>query len=295
MENTSLMQPCQPIVSRPQPILPQALRLFASALGVLAALVALSMVPRSAHAQSTNADPGVDPKLSAGEPISADSAEAARGRTLTRELAQEGETELNKAVRAYQQRYLIKRHRVELQLGGGLTFNDPWVRHESADAGLFFHITEQFALGVTASKYWAQDSALSKTQEQNFGLFAEKSHLQAGGMLEVQWAPLFGKFAIFGFGVVQLDGYLLLGGGIERTTRGVEYKPAGEIGAGMRLHIFRWLSLAVDVRDILVMEKFQDCDANSAGACGAFLLNNVFGGIHLGFWIPPSVTYRFAR
>ena len=266
------------------------------------AVLALCAAPLTAHAQevggaetSETIAPAAEPALQPGEAISAESAETARTRTLTKELALEGENELNKAVRAYQQRYLTKRHRVELQLGGGLTFNDPWVRHESAEAGLFFHVTEQFAIGLTGGKYWAQDTSAVATQEKNFGLFAEKSHLQAGGMLEAQWAPLFGKFAIFGFGVVQLDAYLLVGGGVERTTRGTDLKPAGEIGAGLRFHIFRWLSLAADVRDLLVIEKFQDCDSTSSGACGTFPVHNVFAGLHIGLWIPPSVTYRFPR
>ena len=267
------------------------------------AVLALCATPLTAHAQevggaetSETIAPAAEPALQPGEAISAESAETARTRTLTKELALEGENELNKAVRAYQQRFLTKRHRVELQLGGGLTFNDPWWRHESADAGLFYHLTEQWAVGVTAGKYWAQESAQAKTQEKNFGLFAEKTHLQAGGMLEVQWAPLFGKFAIFGFGVVQLDAYLLAGAGLERTARGTDLKMAGEIGGGLRFHLLRWLTLSADVRDLLVYEKFQDCDGNSvAGVCGSYFVHNVFAGLHIGLWIPPSVTYRFPR
>ncbi len=230
-----------------------------------------------------------------GEAISAETAETARSRTLTREMAEQGESELNKAVRVFQQRYLVKRHRLELQLGGALTVNDPMVTHFAAEAGLFFHFTDQFALGVTGAKYAARDSSTANTVESNFGLFAERSHLQAGGMLEAQWAPLFGKFAVFGLGVVQVDGYLIAGGGAERTTRGTDLKPAGEIGLGMRLHMLRWLSLSADVRDLIYSEKFQSCDAASAGVCGTAIMHQVFTGLRIGIWIPPTTTYRFPR
>ncbi len=230
-----------------------------------------------------------------GDAISPDTAEAARSRTLTRELAEQGENELNKAVRVFQQRYLVKRHRVELQVGGGMTINDHMVTHFAGDAGLFFHFTDQFALGVTGAKYAARDSAASNAVETNFGLFAERSHLQAGGMLEAQWAPLFGKFAVFGLGVVQVDGFLLAGGGVARTTRGTDLKPTGEIGIGVRLHMLRWLSLSADIRDVVYSETFQDCDTKSAGVCGKEVLNQWFTGLRIGIWIPPSFTYRFPR
>ena len=114
-------------------------------------------------------------------------------------------------------------------------------------------------------------------------------------MLEAQWAPLFGKFAVFGLGVVQVDGYLIAGGGAERTTRGTDLKPACEIGLGMRLHMLRWLSLSADVRDLIYSEKFQSCDAASAGVCGTAIMHQVFTGLRIGIWIPPTTTYRFPR
>lgn len=231
-----------------------------------------------------------------GEAVTAEGVEAARAHTLTRELAEQGESELNKAVRVFQQRYLVKRHRLELQLGGGMSVNDPMVTHFAADAGLFFHFTDQIAVGVTASKYAARDSASAGAVENSFGLFAEKSHLQAGGMLEAQWAPFFGKFSVFGLGVVQVDGFLLVGGGVERTTRGTDLKGAGEIGLGLRLHLLRWLSLSADIRDVIYQEQFQTCDDSSVGGvCGKQIMNQWFTGLRIGIWIPPSSTYRFPR
>ena len=261
---------------------------------LLAACVGLALsAPAAAEAQTAPETEAVP--TAPGEAVSPETVEAARSRTLTREMAEQGESELNKAVKVFQQRYLVKRHRIELQLGGGFTVNDPLVTHLGSDAGLFFHFTDQFALGVTGSKYFAYDSDAANAVQSNFGLFAERSHLQAGGMLEAQWAPLFGKFAVFGLGVVQVDGFLLAGGGVERTTRGTDLKPAGEIGIGMRLHMLRWLSLSADVRDIILAEKFQSCDASSAGVCGTAVLHQVFTGIRLGIWIPPTFTYRFPR
>lgn len=293
----------QPTRLRHKPPTTQLAAARANPLGLLrflrlgpACLLLLLALPTPAHAQNEGATPDTGAITTApGESITPEGAEAARSHTLTRELAEQGESELNKAVRVFQQRYLIKRHRLELQMGGGMTVNDPMVRHFSADGGLFFHFAEQFALGVTAGKYYARDSDTANSVQSNFGLYAEKSHAQAGGMLEVQWAPLFGKFAVFGLGVVQVDGYVLAGGGVVRTTRSTANLPAGEVGIGMRLHMLRWLSLSADVRDVLYQESFQKCDQTSAGVCGNAIMHQVFTGLRLGLWIPPSSSYRFAR
>ncbi len=274
------------------------LRAARNALALLVVLLATG-ASTAAQAAESDADPTAAEadavQTAPGEAVTAEGAEAARSHTLTRELAEQGESELNKAVRVFQQRYLVKRHRVELQLGGSMTVNDPMVTHFAGDAGLFFHFTDQIAVGITASKYAASDSSAANAVESNFGLFAERSHLQAGGMLEAQWAPLFGKFAVFGLGVVQVDGYLIAGAGAQRTTRGTDLKIAGELGIGLRLHLLRWLSLSADVRDLAYQETFQSCDSTSAGVCGPTIMNQVFTGLRIGIWIPPTFTYRFPR
>lgn len=205
---------------------------------------------------------------------------------LTRELAEQGEAELHKSVRVFQQRYLVKAGRAELQLGGGLTLADPMVHHYDTNATLLYHLSEQWAIGVSGAKYFGTQRQAFHDVEVLYGLFPEKSVMQAGGFGEVQFSPVVGKFSSFGLAVLQLDAYLVGGGGVIRTTRGEKLKPAGLLGVGVRVHTFRWMSLSVEVRDYGLFEEFLT---------GPAVLQHVFAGAKIGLWLPPTVQYRYQR
>ena len=160
------------------------------------------------------------------------------------------------------------------------------MHHYSADAGLLFHLNEHWAIGASASKWFGSETTGFADVQTNYGLFPEKSEMQAGGFGEVHFAPVFGKFASFGLAVLQVDAYVLAGGGAVRTSRNTDIKPAGEFGGGVRIHTLRWLTLALEIKDILFTEKFQAGDS---------LMQQVFVGAKIGLWIPPTVQYRYQR
>ncbi len=222
-------------------------------------------------------------------------AELPKTKALSQEVAEQGEAELQKSVRVFQQRYLLKTHRAELLFGGTSTFNDPYVHHYGADATLLFHLNEQWSIGAGGAKWWGSSTTAFSNIQNNYGLFPEKSVLQAGGWLETQWSPVIGKFTSFGVAVLQADAYLLAGVGVVRTTRGTALKPAGDLGGGVRIHALRWLTLALEVRNLLFMETFETCETGSTGPCGNLLMKHWFGGLKLGLWIPPGVQYKYQR
>jgi outer membrane beta-barrel protein len=272
-------------------------RLLAKACGPVGLLAALAL---SACPVALAAEPATQPKLAAAAepapaggdaaPVDPTVAVDAEGRpirgAMTQEQAEASEAELQRSIRVFQQRYLLKALRLEVLAGGNMTFGDAWVKHYAADASLLFHINEKLAIGATAMKWWGSETSAFTSVESNFGLFPEKSALQAGGHLEVQWSPLIGKFALFGAGPMQMDGYLLAGGGAARTTRGEDLKPYGTAGIGVRLHTLRWLTVSIEARDLILSETFQT---------GSRLLQHWSGGIRLGFWIPPTFQYRYER
>ncbi len=217
-----------------------------------------------------------------------DGGESGAKRTaLTRELAEQGEAELFKSVQAFQQRYLIKAKRVELQLGGGSSMAAPMFHHYSADVDLLFHINEHWAVGAGGAKWFGTTKPEFGQIQRDFGLFPEKSTLQAGGHGFVEFSPVVGKFAVFGQWVLQIDGYGMLGGGGLRTSRGENIKVYGLAGVGLRFHTARWLSLSLELRDIIYSEGYLN-DSNR-------VMQQVFGGIKLGFWLPPTVQYKHPR
>lgn len=256
--------------------------------------------PASGEAGAASAKSGGDPnpadggaKLGDGEAKPADGeakpadGDAGKRSSLTRELAEQGEADLFKSVRVFQQRYLVKSKRVELVIGGATSFADPLIHHFSADAALLFHLNEHWAIGGGASKWFGAKTEGFDQIAADYGLFPEESRLQAGGWGEVQFSPVAGKFSGFGLGVLQGDAYLLAGGGAARTTRGESIKPYGLVGTGVRMHIARWLSLSMELRDMVMVESFLDNQSR--------VLQHWFGGVKLGIWLPPSVQYKYPR
>ena len=205
---------------------------------------------------------------------------------LSDALARQGEADLQRSVRVFQQRYLLKGGRVEVLAGGSASLGDPMMGHLSVDAGLLVHLNEHWAVGLSGSKPFGSENETFLSIQRDFGLFPERSLLQATGFAEVQFSPIFGKVSSFGVAVEQMDIYGVLGAGGVRTTATASIKPAGQIGVGMRLHLLRALTLSFEVRDTLMMESFQ---------AGDRFMQHVFGGAKLGFWIPPTVEYRYQR
>jgi len=253
--------------------------------------------PFAAHAADEPKDAAAPEVATPVEATPGDPATVRPRAGLSQEAAEQGEAELHKSVRVFQQRYLIKTHRAELLLGGTSTFNDPMIHHYGADASLLFHLSERWALGVGGAKWFAKTRSAFNTIERDYGLFPEKSQLQAGGWGEIQYSPVFGKFTSFGLAVVQVDAYLVAAGGAVRTTRGEALKPAGQIGIGIRVHTLRWLTLSFEVRDLILRETFQRCATGSPSyeACGTQTMNHWFGGLRIGIWIPPTVQYQHQR
>lgn len=288
-----------PALCAPRPL---ALRRLRAVTAGVAALLALSTAPTAwaaaaedpagqaasaAREAPTSGDAAPKAGKDAGEAPQDAGSDSQRRSALTRELAEQGEAELFKSVRVFQQRYLVKTKRVELAIGGATSFGDPFAHHFSVDAALLFHLSEQWAFGGGASKWFGSKTDGFHQVETDYGLFPEESRLQAGGWGEVQFSPVAGKFSGFGLGVLQGDAYLLAGGGAARTTRGESLKPFGLIGTGLRMHVGRWLSLSMELRDLVVPETFLDNQSR--------VLQHWFGGVKLGIWLPPNVQYQFPR
>lgn len=209
-----------------------------------------------------------------------------RRRKLTQELARKGEAELQRSVRVFQQRYLVKSKRLELVVGGSIAIGDPLIDTRNLDAGLLFHINQSWAIGATGFYAFAKPNDAFENIQRDFGLFPERSLLQAGGFGEVQFSPIFGKFSSFGMAVLQMDVYVIGAVGAVRTTIKTDPQPAWQVGAGLRIHALRALTLSFEIRDMMMIEKFQTGDR---------LMQHWFGGIKIGLWIPPTFEYKHQR
>lgn len=252
-------------------------------------LVVACACPSTGTAQAA----GVGSKVRTGKRLSPREARRARRQKLSRELAAKGEAELRRSVRVFQQKYLVKQGRLELLGGGSMALADAFVQNYSVDAGLLVHISDRIAVGVSGSKIFATANENFESVQSDFGLFPERAFMQGAGFVEAQYSPVFGKFASFGLAVLQMDAYGLAAAGAVRTTTNASYKPALQIGGGFRIHTLRALTIAIEVRDTLFFEEFLPL--TTGGDPQTSLVQQLTLGIKLGFWIPPSYTYKYQR
>ena len=94
-----------------------------------------------------------------------------------------------------------------------------------------------------------------------------------------------GKFAFFGAGIAYFDFYLNLGGGIIQNFNNA-YRPAGLLGAGVRLYLSDWLAMNCEINDTIYLASFPQ---------GSSVLQNVSVGLGLSIYMPFSPKYRSQR
>lgn len=263
------------------------MKLSAKSILVLAVATSMLVVDRPVLAQSADGVSASSGRLSPRD------RRRRRRQKLSRELAAKGEAELQRSVRVFQQKYLIKSGRLELLAGGAMGLADAFVQNYNVDAALLVHIDDRLAVGVSGSKIWASPTESFDRVQRDFGLFPERAFMQGAGFLETQYSPVFGKFSSFGIAVLQMDAYGLAALGAVRTTTNTNYKPALQLGGGFRIHALRALTLSIEFRDTIFMESFLPLQAG--GESVTAFLQQFTVGVKLGFWIPPTYNYKYQR
>lgn len=93
-------------------------------------------------------------------------------------------------------------------------------------------------------------------------------HLIAG--LDLQWAPIYGKIAILAERFLHFDMYGVAGasfvqyqGPTEAGVPGLKPTVGGNVGAGMRFVLNRWMTVRTELRDLVYLEDVQPLPARS--------------------------------
>lgn len=204
----------------------------------------------------------------------------------TTDADEKGLEQLRDAIRVIQQRPVLRRMRLELQVQTGLGLADVMFRNQLVSGNLRFHVAEDWSIAASYIHYFSRTTSLHDTVANDYELFPEKSLHQwfAGG--DVSWSPIYGKFNFFGKGIVQFDISLIVGAGVTVTSRSTDLKPTGVLGLGLRIFLTRWLAFTSEFRDHIFVEDFN---------AGNELVNHVIyqGGFSIFF--PFKNKYRFAR
>lgn len=160
-----------------------------------------------------------------------------------------------------------KAKRVELFPSVGLSFRDSFFRKVSPTLGVSFHFTDVLGLTARASYHFASEAASMQVcstdgsgcrtlaRSELGGRAPGQLMLTVGGELEV--APFYGKWSLLAEGFLNADLYLTVGGYfVGYIGAGNAFRPTvgGSAGLGLRLLFTRWLSLRLEIRDLLYPE-----------------------------------------
>lgn len=193
-----------------------------------------------------------------------------------------GETARN--IRVLQQKVLIRYHRVEVMPTFSLPLNENLTRHIGAGGVVRYHITDEWSVGAEFVKYFGFNSALANDISA-FGVAKETRFMNHYFGVQGAWVPVQAKFLFFGKGPVHWDFHLIAGLGATRTGFSA-HRPTGSVGGGFRFLLWRFLTLGLEVRDFMFMEKYR---------AGSKFVNNVVFTTGIGVFVPFTYRYDFPK
>jgi outer membrane beta-barrel protein len=179
------------------------------------------------------------------------------------------------AFKGVQKKTFLKQWRAELIPEGGLYASDLLSSSYAWGGSVAFFFTED--LGVEAT-FMVTPIALD-VDESLTGFFGDSRFTEGGmgylGLAGLLWSPIHFKVRTSGGGIAHGDIDLALGGGKlwSDTAQGL----AMHGGFRVDLYLLRWLSLRLDVRDVVLIQQ----------AVGDTRLgNNIIALLGVGVWVP---------
>lgn len=249
---------------------------------VIAAMMCL-LAAGTAFAQD-DADMTFSPEETGGPPPEAGgdelNFEVVDTEKVASEVAAEKAAELD-LIRVIQRRPFLRRNRLEVSPSIGTNINDSLVNSFLAGGSINFHLTEVMAIGAYGGVSLGSETDLFDQVIADYGLFAQVSQVQWYGGLHFQYAPIYGKFALFNTWIIPWDLYAVLGAGWTKTE--LEGHPTLSAGAGSRFFMNRWFTLNVEVRDHIYNENYPG---------GSELVNNLVFNAGVSFFLPPDFEYQ---
>lgn len=184
-------------------------------------------------------------------------------------------------IRVIQRRPFLRRERVEFSPYIGTNVNDALSSAFLAGGSLNYHLTEVMAFGAYGGVSLGSETELFDQVISDYALFAQVSQVQWYGGVHFQYAPIYGKFAMFNTWIIPWDVYAVLGAGWTKTQLGGNVTLTA--GAGTRFFMNRWFTLNLEMRDYIYNEDYPG---------GSELVNNLVFQAGVSFFLPPDFEYR---
>ena len=257
-------------------------------LSVLILALIMMMVPALAMGQESGGSDGASASDEASASSDGSGSDAFQSRIVVKN--QKKKREFNDKIVVIQRKPFMRRNRVELapMFYGGI--NDSLLFQVGVAGQINYHILEWLYVGVYGGyQDWRPaDRKLNGLSEAYDDIIDATDAIPTTSIVDwyiggvVGFVPIYGKFSIFNSSVVHWDFSLGIGGGTV-NTRANGFVGAGLITVDHRWYLLKWLSLNVGVKGWLYYEDI----GNREG-----IFTHWQAGIGVGFWLPPSWTYR---
>lgn len=253
---------------------------------LVAALVALVFAPAPAFADESDGYDDESEYTEASEPERADDATQAAAVEVEAEAEPEIDAltgaELGSSGPRQAAHIIIKRNERaeglhEFSLSNPVQVNGKFTQQVGVSLDYLYHLREAFAFGVggTYNYYAAQsqftEDLMLRAKQQPFAASTLLLDYEAHAGVEV--SPIYGKFALFNWSVVQFGLYFGAYGGIGHTkvqiraadegdNRGrtfgdTGFRPVGIFSAGMRMFLSKHIALRIEVRDTIYSDDMS--------------------------------------
>jgi len=235
----------------------------------------------------------------------------------TLDMAKEAAKPLGETIKAVQQRFIIKKHRFEIQPFWGVTLNDQFVQHPGPGLAANFYITEVMAVGINGQYFepFNVESAFNAQVRRAARVGVPLTEYQWSAAANFSYMPASGKFAGFGNFIFHYDMYVVGGIGalstrpiavIDPDYRNFSYQPhvAFNVGVGLKIFFNRWFAAVLEVRDYIFIDQLENLEVPALPADRAnpdnwlgdtSLTNNVQAQLGVSVFIPFSFKYRLPK
>ena len=184
-------------------------------------------------------------------------------------------------IRVIQRRPFLRRKRVEIAPFLGTNVNDALVGLFLAGGTINYHITEVMAVGINGGFSLGSETDLFDRVIEDYELFPQVSKVLWYANLTYQYAPIYGKFALFNTWIIPWDTYATLGVGWTKTE--LDGHVTLQAGVGQRYFMNRWFAVNMELRDNVFNESYP---------AGSSLVNNLVFTAGVSFFLPPDFEYR---
>lgn len=187
---------------------------------------------------------------------------------------------LKERIRPVSGHLFLMNKRLELSPGIGLSIRDAFWQKLGFGAAVTYHFTEEVGLSLRGMYNLSLISGTAQVCDPSTGVCnaptkeelttqnGRPANVAYGNMslltsVDLQWAPIYGKLALFSEKVLNFNMYGLVGPSFLMYGPTNTFTVGGNVGVGFRFFLNKWLTVRLELRDVLYYELGPTKEQNS--------------------------------